>query len=206
MAQSMNALVIFGLILLMQRATATEFKVGGATGWSLISYDYNQWAAKNRFRVGDSLLFVYPSDKDSVLQVNIDDYTNCNTASPIKKFTDGNTSFKFDKSGPYFFISGNKENCLKNERIHVIVMADRNSNHSSSPPPMESESPPPSPAMSSPPSPSPPPPGLEIVPAPAPEGEESPSPPSPPPNAASMVVLSGVASLGAFVGSLFLVL
>lgn len=46
------------LLLLMQEADATEFKVGGADGWSVpadAAPTYNQWAERNRFKIGDSL-------------------------------------------------------------------------------------------------------------------------------------------------------
>ncbi|KAF9589100.1 hypothetical protein IFM89_018831 [Coptis chinensis] len=201
--KALHALVLFGLVLLMQRAGATDYKVGGAKGWSVPNDpnapSYNQWAEGERFRIGDSLLFVYPSDKDSVLQVNMDDYTNCNTASPIATFTDGKTVFKFSQSGAHYFISGNKDNCVKNEKMHIIVMADRSNQSSKSNQTMTSPPPPPS-EMSTPPSP-PPSGSLDIVPAPAPVGEESPSPPAPPPSGASSIFLSVIGSFGAFVGS-----
>ncbi|GFZ12502.1 early nodulin-like protein 9 [Actinidia rufa] len=55
-------------------------------------------------------VFEYPAEKDSVLQVTKKDYTNCNTASPMREFKDnGHTVFKFDQSGPFYFISGVEE-------------------------------------------------------------------------------------------------
>lgn len=75
-------------------------------------------------------MFVYDGKHDSVLHVTKEDYTNCNTASPLKKFSDGHTLFDLTQSGPYYFISGVAENCRKNEKLVVVVMADR-SNHKS---------------------------------------------------------------------------
>lgn len=69
--------------------------------------------------------FHYPAQKDSVLQVTKEDYDNCNTEKPVKKSNDGHTAFKFEQSGAFYFISGVKDNCLKNEKLVVVVMADR---------------------------------------------------------------------------------
>lgn len=189
----LSALGLVSLVLFMQRSEATQFKVGGSKGWSVPSDNspvYNQWAENMRFQVGDSLLFVYPSASDSVLQVSKEDYSSCTTTSPIAKFTDGNTEFKFSKSGPYYFISGNKDNCNKNEKLTVVVMADRSSNNTvSNPPPSPSPSAsPPQPPTASPP--------VDDGTTSAPSAESN-----PPKNGAAYVVMSFMGSLGAFVGS-----
>ncbi|EFH61644.1 hypothetical protein ARALYDRAFT_479583 [Arabidopsis lyrata subsp. lyrata] len=158
MARNLKNMMLcgFGLVcflMIVDRAYARDFTVGGATGWTVPSgaQVYSQWAEQSRFQIGDSLLFVYQSNQDSVLQVTRDAYDSCNTDSPTAKFADGKTSVTLNHSGPYYFISGNKDNCKKNEKLVVIVMADRSGNKNTT---------------SSPPSP-----------APAPSGESSPSPP-----------------------------
>ncbi|XP_058092869.1 early nodulin-like protein 9 [Magnolia sinica] len=132
-----HAVGLFVLSMLVQSSDATEFKVGGANGWTVPAdskaMTLNQWAEMKRFQTGDSLLFVYQADKDSVLQVTEDGYNNCNTASSIASFYDGNTSFKFNQPGSYYFISGHKDRCQKNEKLHVIVMADRNTKKNGAP-------------------------------------------------------------------------
>lgn len=148
-----------------------------------------------------------------MLYVNKEDYTNCTTEKPLQKFTDGHTVFKFEHSGPYYFISGVKDNCLKNEKLLVVVLADRSNR---APPPSNGTvaAPPPSnqTAAPSPPSPSP------SAESPAPTSEESPPPPSgsgetnptpapsqestpPHKNGASSILTSFMATLGAFAGS-----
>ncbi|KAF8103941.1 hypothetical protein N665_0182s0048 [Sinapis alba] len=158
----------FGLVclfMIVNKAHAREFAVGGAKGWTVPSGSqvYSHWAEQSRFQIGDSLLFVYQPNQDSVLQVTRDAYDSCNTDAPTAKFADGKTSFALTNSGPYYFISGNKDNCKKSEKVVIIVMADRNGNNATS---------------SSPPSPAPAPSSLPPSPALAPSGE---SPPSPPP-------------------------
>ncbi|GFZ12486.1 early nodulin-like protein 9 [Actinidia rufa] len=125
---------LFSVLLSIQEGGAHEFKVGDSNGWAVPAYPsvYNQWAENNRFQISDTLVFEYPAEKDSVLQVTKKDYTNCNTASPMREFKDnGHTVFKFDQSGPFYFISGVEENCVKNEKLVVVVMADRSGSSSS---------------------------------------------------------------------------
>ncbi|KAF8097335.1 hypothetical protein N665_0291s0042 [Sinapis alba] len=138
------------LLVIINTVCAREFVVGGSKGWTVPSDDqlYNQWAEKSRFQISDSLLFVYQQNQDSVLQVTRDAYYSCNTEEPTAKFTDGHTSFKLDRSGPYYFISGNKDNCHKNQKLVIIVMADRSNTKTTT-----TSSPPPSPSVESSPSP-----------------------------------------------------
>ncbi|CAK9186407.1 unnamed protein product [Ilex paraguariensis] len=143
-------------------------------------------------------VFVYPADKDSVVRVTKEDYTNCNSATPLDKFTDGHSVFKFDQSGPYYFISGVKENCLKNEKLVVVVMADRNNRSSTEVPPSTA------PAGEE--APSPPSGSVEINPSPSPFGETPPPPPPPPPSGATSIYMGVIGCVGTFISSLALVL
>ncbi|KAG1368256.1 early nodulin-like protein 3 [Cocos nucifera] len=176
---------------------ATQFKVGGPSGWAVPAPNampFNQWAEKNRFQIGDSLLFVYLPDQDSVVLVDANAYNSCDTSSFIDRFTDGNTVFTFTRSGPFYFISGKKENCQKNEKLVVVVMASRSNGTS---PPSS-----PSPVSSAPPA---PPSGVvEIVPSLAPVGGESATPS--PPNGASVKAVGFVGTLGALLVTLYHVL
>lgn len=139
----------------------------------------------------ETAVFVYKPDQDSVLQVTKEDYDNCTTTAALATFNDGHTVFTFNRSGPLYFISGNKENCLRNEKLVVIVLADR-SNHSSN----TNETIPassPAPAAEAPPTGT-----VEINPTPSPAGQ--------PPSAASSTFISFIGSTAAlFASSLILV-
>ncbi|PON61440.1 Phytocyanin domain containing protein [Parasponia andersonii] len=171
-------------LFLVPKSFATEFTIGGSKGWS----------------VPTDQIFVYPSGQDSVLLVSQEDYNNCNTNNPQKKFDDGHTVYTFNKSGPHYFISGNKDNCHKNEKIVVIVLADRSNRYSN-----QTNAASPSPSRSN-----------ETNPSPAPEGQESPTPPTgtveinptpspvsdqPPPSDASHAYMSVLGCIGAFSAS-----
>ncbi|KAL0916280.1 hypothetical protein M5K25_013776 [Dendrobium thyrsiflorum] len=105
-------------------ATAIQFRVGGPLGWrkptGFESETYNHWAGRNRFHVGDSLYFKYV--KDSVLVVDKDHYDECNTINPLLRFTDGNTTIRFDRFGYFYFISGQSGHCKAGQKLIVRVM------------------------------------------------------------------------------------
>ncbi|XP_076909105.1 early nodulin-like protein 9 [Bidens hawaiensis] len=189
---------LFSLFLIIQNVHAYQFKVGGSGDWSLASSSsYDQWAHKSRFQIGDTLLFNYKANGDSVLQVTEADYKNCSSASPIAKYTDGHTLITLNQSGPHYFISGVVDHCKNKEKLVIVVLADR-SNHTTSNPP--SSSPPSEQFASPPPAPSAPEPDLNPAPAPAPAHSDDNPPPSPTPNGASSMVGNFFSFFGAFVG------
>ncbi|KAI5662536.1 hypothetical protein M9H77_21859 [Catharanthus roseus] len=134
-----SLLFLISSCFLLYSSSAFQFNVGGRQGWVVNPLEnYNTWAGRMRFQVNDTLLFKYKKGTDSVLVVNNDDYANCNTNKPIMKFDDGNSVFKFDRSGPFYFISGNKSNCDKGQKMIIVVLAVRNNRPSPSPPPSQS--------------------------------------------------------------------
>ncbi|XP_019449167.1 PREDICTED: early nodulin-like protein 2 isoform X1 [Lupinus angustifolius] len=132
-------LVFFTLVSISQ---ARIFYVGGSAGWvPNPAENYNQWAGRNRFQINDILVFKYNNGSDSVLEVTKVDYDGCNKSNPIKKFDDGETEFKFDKTGPFYFISGEDGNCEKGEKLIVVVLAIRGGGKQTQTPPPSSNTP-----------------------------------------------------------------
>ncbi|PNX94755.1 early nodulin-like protein 1-like [Trifolium pratense] len=117
------------LFLLFGFSAAKELLVGGKIdAWKVPSSEadsLNRWAEKSRFNVGDHLVWKYDGGKDSVLQVNKEDYANCNISNPIEEYKDGNTKVKLDRSGPFYFISGAKGHCEKGQKLTVVVISPR---------------------------------------------------------------------------------
>ncbi|XVE80317.1 hypothetical protein DITRI_Ditri14bG0130000 [Diplodiscus trichospermus] len=181
------------MLLMIQKGYAREFQVNWGLHNGSYAENYNQWAEKNRFQIGDSIVFIYVPNNDSVLHVTENAYKNCTVESPISNYTDGHTVFSFNHSGPYYFISGNQEHCQKNKKLVVVVLADRNNRSSSRT--IETYPPSPPPAGSPAPSGESPPAGTEEN-----NPTSAPSQESHPPNAASSVFVS-VTSIGAFVAS-----
>ncbi|XP_074357114.1 early nodulin-like protein 14 [Apium graveolens] len=147
--------LIFLILLTSSSSQAHEFHVGGKRGWGLKpSKRYKDWACKTRFQVGDSLVFRYKNGTDSVLVVDRDDYATCNKSSPIRILENNgeHSKFELDHWGLFYFISGKADNCKKGEKIVILVIAPRNSTHTS-PSPAPSPAPvihdfPPSPSPS----------------------------------------------------------
>ncbi|KHN36648.1 Early nodulin-like protein 2 [Glycine soja] len=135
------ALTIISIFILGSSTSSYTFRVGGKDGWVINpSEDYIHWPQRNRFHVNDSLYFKYKKGSDSVLVVNKDDYDSCNSNNPIQKMDEGDSLFTLDKPGPFFFISGNLENCQSGQKLIVVVLANTHE-HSQPPSQPEAEAP-----------------------------------------------------------------
>ncbi|KAL0013513.1 hypothetical protein SO802_000582 [Lithocarpus litseifolius] len=136
------------LIVLFSFSEAREFEVGGhENSWSFptSSDSLNGWAQKERFEVGDILIFV-ESDPliDSVLEVTKDDYDKCYVSNPIKEHRDVNTKVELDRSGPFYFVSNTVVSCEKGQKLTVVVLHKHPKpppppGHAASPAPLSSQ-------------------------------------------------------------------
>ncbi|XVF02015.1 hypothetical protein REPUB_Repub04eG0139700 [Reevesia pubescens] len=150
----LGCLLIVTALSFLTSTQGNKFYAGGKDGWVVSpSENYNHWAERNRFQVNDTLFFKYKKGSDSVLLVTREDYYSCNAKNPIQSLTEGDSIFTFDRSGPFFFISGNADNCNKGQKLIVVVMAVRHKPQQEPPSPSPSSSVPATPPVS--PSPSP---------------------------------------------------
>ncbi|XP_059290185.1 early nodulin-like protein 2 isoform X4 [Lycium ferocissimum] len=122
MALQTHVVVLLLLSCLFRSSYSYQFVVNWVPN---PSENYNSLSQRLRFQINDSVLFKYKQGGDSVLEVSKDDYDKCNTNSPIKKMEDGNSMFTFDRSGPFYFISGNKDSCNKGQKIQIVVISVR---------------------------------------------------------------------------------
>ncbi|KAK6795811.1 hypothetical protein RDI58_009266 [Solanum bulbocastanum] len=101
---------------------STQFTVGGDKGWIIPKDDqlYNEWAAKNRFKVNDTLTFLYK--KDSVLAVTQEEYEKCKSVHPIYFSNNGKSEFKLDRPDLFYFISGVSGHCERGLKMIVKVL------------------------------------------------------------------------------------
>ncbi|PON44058.1 Phytocyanin domain containing protein [Parasponia andersonii] len=119
--------VLFSCILFFSlqsfSVVSFEFQVGGTNGWVIPPSNdtkvYNDWASDNRFQLGDTIRFRY--GKDSVMEVTEEDYKKCNSSHPNFFSNTGNTVFKLNHTGPFYFISGAFEHCQKGQRMIIKV-------------------------------------------------------------------------------------
>ncbi|RWR75440.1 early nodulin-like protein 3 [Cinnamomum micranthum f. kanehirae] len=138
-----SSLIIF-ISLLFTFSEAKHFLVGGKpNAWMIPSSQsdtLNAWAEKNRFQIGDSLVWNFDGEKDSVLQVTKMGYDSCNTTDPIVAYKGGNVTVELERSGSFLFISGQGEHCKKGEKLHVVVMSEKKKGGGISPAPSSTES------------------------------------------------------------------
>ncbi|URD96152.1 early nodulin-like protein [Musa troglodytarum] len=124
MASSRSSLLvcIALLLVIITSSEARDFLVGGnVNAWRVpptTTDSLNQWAEKNRFQVGDSLVWRYDAGKDSVLQVTREAYLSCNKTSPIAEHKNGATV---------------------GEKLIVVVMSERHSLRGLAPAPSPAE-------------------------------------------------------------------
>ncbi|XP_078447318.1 early nodulin-like protein 6 [Wolffia australiana] len=120
----MAVAVVVVVIGALGRSAAFSFDVGGDGGWQVPpsnnSAMYNRWASKNRFKIGDTLVFKYK--KDSVMMVGEEDYGRCKAELPILFDDNGDTEIALDRAGLYYFISGLHEHCKKGQKMIIKVL------------------------------------------------------------------------------------
>lgn len=64
-----------------------------------------------------------------MLVVKKEDYDSCNTKNPRHTLNGGDSKFKFHRSGPFYFISGNVENCKQGQKLIVVVLSLEHRKH-----------------------------------------------------------------------------
>ncbi|XP_057419888.1 early nodulin-16-like [Lotus japonicus] len=157
-------MIMFSMwLLLLSFSQALEFVVGGNdNSWKVPvrSQDsLSQWAQSNRFSIGDSLIFTYDNETESVHVVNEEDYLKCKVEGEDHEvYLEGYNKVVFNRSGSHLFISGKDDHCKMGLKLAVVVMSHRHHTEilsSNSDPSSLSPSPSPAPSSSSSPTPSP---------------------------------------------------
>lgn len=60
-----------------------------------------------------------------MLQVTREGYQSCKTSNPIAAYKGGNVTVKLERSGPFYFISGEEGHCEKGEKLIVVALSER---------------------------------------------------------------------------------
>ncbi|KAL7224321.1 hypothetical protein ACSBR1_025722 [Camellia fascicularis] len=144
------------LLVLFTFSEGGELLVGGQeNSWKVPQSpdDFNKWAGKMRFLIGDSLVLEYDPKSDSVLEVTEEDYKICNTVKPIKAYNDSNTKIVLNHSGLFYFICGAEGHCEKGQKLLVRVLSAKRGSRAR--PPVALPAPAPSPVELLPPAPVP---------------------------------------------------
>ncbi|KAI3975168.1 hypothetical protein MKX01_020569 [Papaver californicum] len=111
--------LMFVLSCFVYASSATDYTVGGESGWALDS-DVQTWSSSRTFSVGDTLVFVY-KPVHNVLEVNEFAYNACSLDNPIS-VTDGmNTTVTLDTLGTRYFICGTQGHCSSGLKVKIVV-------------------------------------------------------------------------------------
>ncbi|KAG6430824.1 hypothetical protein SASPL_108897 [Salvia splendens] len=131
-------LLTLALVHFMIFSEAREFHVvDDKASWQIPASPgaYDKWAQKNRFLIGDSIVFKYDKKLDSLVKVSEADYKTCSRSHPIKSYNDGNTKITLEKSGPVFLISGADGHCEKGQKVEIRVLSANHHHGAAAPSP-----------------------------------------------------------------------
>lgn len=70
---------------------------------------------------------VFKYKKDSVMEVTEKEYNNCNSTRPKFFSNTGDSAFRLDHSGSFYFISGVSGHCEKGQKMIVKVISPEDS-------------------------------------------------------------------------------
>lgn len=102
-----------------------QFKVGDLDAWGIPTstnpHVYTNWSKYHTFKIGDSLLFLYPPSQDSIIQVTAQSFTSCNLTDPILYMNNGNSLFNITSLGVFYFTSGEPGHCEKKQKLQISV-------------------------------------------------------------------------------------
>ncbi|XP_030540249.1 early nodulin-like protein 1 [Rhodamnia argentea] len=133
---SSQLLCALHLLLISAQVFSYQYKVGDLDAWGIPaesdSQVYAQWSKYHSFKLGDSLLFLYPPSQDSVVQVTRQAYDACNVTDPILYMSDGNSLFNATSPGVFYFTSGAAGHCEKKQKLQISVLYANGSAYSPS--------------------------------------------------------------------------
>ncbi|XP_055819331.1 stellacyanin [Solanum dulcamara] len=123
--QPLIILFQFFVLIQTQIVLCYQYKVGDLNAWNIPSSAnqdvYLKWSKNHLFKLGDSLLFLYPPSEDSVIQVTKQNYNSCNLKNPILYMNNGNSLFNITRPGEIYFTSGAEGHCEKLQKLHISI-------------------------------------------------------------------------------------
>ncbi|KAJ0265642.1 Phytocyanin domain-containing protein [Hirschfeldia incana] len=120
---SVSSVMVLVMMVLLVQVSSTQYKVGNLDSWGIPTDAkvYTKWPKSHSFKIGDSLLFLYPPSEDSMIQVTASNFKSCNTKDPILYMNDGNSLFNLTQNGTFYFTSGQPGHCQKYQKLIVSV-------------------------------------------------------------------------------------
>ncbi|KAM0045401.1 putative Phytocyanin domain, cupredoxin [Helianthus debilis subsp. tardiflorus] len=114
-------LAISVAVLLPTTTMATEYVVGGDSGWTT-NFDYQNWAKDKQFYVGDKLVFKYQQGQHNVYKVNASAFASCTAPDPSSGLKSGNDVVTLMAPGKKWYICGVGRHCADlNQKLVINV-------------------------------------------------------------------------------------
>ncbi|KAK8597122.1 hypothetical protein V6N13_001747 [Hibiscus sabdariffa] len=107
------------LYMVFVPSLATVYTVGDTSGWTT-GVDYGAWTKDKTFKVGDSLVFNYPTSH-TVDEVSSSDYSTCTVGNSITTDNTGATTVSLKTAGTHYFICGVLGHCGNGMKLAVKV-------------------------------------------------------------------------------------
>ncbi|XP_038996639.1 blue copper protein-like [Hibiscus syriacus] len=98
---------------------ATVYTVGDTSGWTS-GVDYGTWTKGKTFKVGDTLVFNYPT-MHTVDEVSSSDYSTCTVGNAIRSDKSGATTVTLKTTGTIYFICGVPGHCTDGMKLAIKV-------------------------------------------------------------------------------------
>uniref|UniRef100_A0A1D1XKN9 Blue copper protein n=1 Tax=Anthurium amnicola TaxID=1678845 RepID=A0A1D1XKN9_9ARAE len=118
-------LVIVGVVavgVLLPAVTAMDYMVGEGDGWRP-GYNYTYWTMGKEFRVGDSLVFMYPKGKHNVYKVTGPEFKDCTVPNNGPALDSGSDTVHLATEGKKWYLCGVKDHCKKGQKLVINVLA-----------------------------------------------------------------------------------
>ncbi|XP_065036543.1 chemocyanin-like [Musa acuminata AAA Group] len=114
-------LAFMSVLLLENLVGAASYTVGDAEGWTY-GLDYQRWAQKYNFTVGDALLFSYIRGQHDVYRVVEDTFRSCDVSSGVvSSYDSGNDVVNLTRAAKYWFLCNVKGHCRGGMRFGITV-------------------------------------------------------------------------------------
>ncbi|KAF7138901.1 hypothetical protein RHSIM_Rhsim07G0099000 [Rhododendron simsii] len=112
------ALAIFAVAF--PSTLATQWIVGDSAGW-VLSVNYTEWAAKQTYVVGDTLVFNYKPGTHNVIKASGTDYDNCTEPVGAVPLVTGNDVIQLQTPGNHSYICGISTHCTQGMKLLITV-------------------------------------------------------------------------------------
>ncbi|MCD7464134.1 hypothetical protein HAX54_052179 [Datura stramonium] len=140
--EKMLCMIVFGVLAvasMVQDATAqTVHRVGDNMGWIIPSNGavaYTNWAAGKTFRVGDTLVFNFMTDRHDVLRVQKTSFDGCNSQNAIgSAIMTGPANVTLDTAGDHYYICTFGTHCQNGQKLAITVSSSTGTSPGANPP------------------------------------------------------------------------